>query len=213
MPTFRSNPDKSLQAPRSQAKKVLVLAKQQGVLRSCDLDAAKLPRAILRRLSQQGKLSKIGRGLYVSEDASPTENRSLAEAARRVPAGVICLLSALRFHGLTTQLPFEVWIALDRKARKPVEKMMSLRIARFSGVSLTKGVEVHQIDGVTTRIYSVAKTVADCFKYRNKIGRDVAVEALRDCLRQKKAPVDSIWRYAQICRVTNVMSPYLEALA
>lgn len=213
MPTFRSNPDKSVQAPRSQAKEVLVLAKQQGVLRACDLDAAKLPRAILRRLSQQGKLSKIGRGLYVREDASPTENRSLAEAARRVPAGVICLLSALRFHGLTTQLPFEVWIALDRKARKPVEKMMSLRIVRFSGVSLTEGVEVHQIDGVMTRIYSVAKTVADCFKYRNKIGRDVAVEALRDCLRQKKAPVDSIWRYAQICRVTNVMSPYLEALA
>ena len=212
MPTFRSNSDKPVEIPRSQAKKVLVLARQQGVLRSCDLDAEKLPRAILRRLIQQGKLSRIGRGLYVSEDDSPTENRSLAEAARRIPAGVICLLSALRYHGLTTQLPFEVWIALDRKARKPVEKMMSLRIVRFSGVSLTEGLEVHQIDGVTTRIYSVAKTVADCFKYRNKIGRDVAVEALRDCLRQKKAPVDSIWRYAQICRVANVMSPYLEAL-
>jgi predicted transcriptional regulator of viral defense system len=133
-----------------------------------------------------------------------------------MPRGVICLLSALRFHGLTTQTPFEVWVALGHKAHRPSrtrdDHMTPLRIVRFSGEALTKGVEEHKHEGVMVKIYSPAKTVADCFKYRNKIGVDVAIEALRDCWRQRRASADELWGYAKICRVANVMRPYMEVI-
>jgi predicted transcriptional regulator of viral defense system len=141
-----------------------------------------------------------------------TEHHGLAEAAKVVPRGVVCLLSALRFHELTTQSPFEVWLAIDRKAHKPISSQAPLRIVRFSGEALSAGVEEHRIEGVRVKIYCPAKTVADCFKYRNKIGLDVAVEALRDCLRKRRVTIDEIWKYARICRVARVMRPYLEAL-
>ena len=137
----------------------------------------------------------------------------LAQASVRVPHGVVCLLSALRFHGLTTQNPAEVWMAIDRKARAPVERELPLRVVRFSGAALTAGVEVHRVDRVPVRIYGPAKTVADCFKYRRKIGVDVAIEALRDCLRTRRCTIDDLWRFAAVCRMQNVMHPYLEALA
>jgi predicted transcriptional regulator of viral defense system len=150
--------------------------------------------------------------LYIPADAPPTENRTLAEACKRVPRGVVCLLSALRFHELTTQLPFEVWLALDRRAWRPRVEGIPLRIVRFSGPALTTGIEEHQVEGVPVKVYSPAKTVADCFKYRYKIGLDVALEALRDCLRQRKATIDELWEAARVCRVTQVIRPYLEAL-
>lgn len=137
---------------------------------------------------------------------------SLAEVARRVPKGIICLLSALRYHGLTTQAPFEVWLAIENKALAPKLEYPPLRIVRFSGAALTEGVDEHVVNGVTIRITGVAKTVADCFKYRNKIGLDVALEALCDAWHEKRMTSDEIWRYAKVCRVANVMRPYLEYL-
>jgi predicted transcriptional regulator of viral defense system len=132
--------------------------------------------------------------------------------AKRVPEAIICLLSALAFHEITTQNPPAIWIALRKGARRPALTSPSLQIVRLSGPSLTEGTENHQVEGVPIRVYSAAKTVADCFKFRNKIGLDVAIEALKDCLRQKKANVNEIHRYAIICRVSNVIRPYMEAL-
>ena len=145
-------------------------------------------------------------------DAELTENHSVAAACKRVPRGVVCLLSALRFHDLTTQLPFEVWMAVHPKARRPKLDHPPLRIVRFSGKSLSEGVEEHLVEGVSVRVYALAKTVADCFKYRNKIGLEVALEALREFWRDKRGTMDELWRYAEICRVTNVIRPYLESL-
>jgi predicted transcriptional regulator of viral defense system len=141
-----------------------------------------------------------------------TENHSLAEACKRVPRGRVCLLSALQFHHFTTQNPHEVWLALDRKARRPAEGGVRLKVVRFSGQALTAGVETHTIENVSVPVYVPAKTVADSFKYRNKIGLDVALEALREAWRKRRVTMDELWRYARICRVANVMRPYLESL-
>lgn len=193
--------------------KVLDLAREKGVLRPRDLARADLPADYLWRLYRKEKLERVGRGLYTLPGADLTEHHTLAEAALRVPHGVICLLSALRFHDLTTQAPHEVWMAIDVKARRPKEEIIPLRIVRFSGEALTAGVEEHGVEGVSVKVYNPAKTVADCFKYRNKIGLDVAMEALRDCWRKRLATADELWRYAEVCRVARVMRPYLESLA
>ena len=194
-------------------KQLLKLARQMGVLRVRDLTSRGIHPEYLRRLCRQGVLTRTGRGLYVAADAEISVHHGLAQAAKRVSHGVICLLSALQFHGLTTQSPREVWLALDRRAARPRVDYPPLRIVRFSGQALTGGIENHKIEGVQVRVYSPAKTVADCFKYRNKIGLDVALEALRDCRAQKKCGNDELWRHAKICRVANVMRPYLEATA
>jgi predicted transcriptional regulator of viral defense system len=190
--------------------------KYTGILHARDLRAQGIPREYLWQLQQKGLLERAGRGIYRQPDWEVTENHSLVEAAQRVPRGVICLLSSLRFHDLTTQAPFEVWVAIDRKAHRPnstrEDHLTPLNIVRFSGEALTSGVEEHMLEGVTVKIYSPAKTVADCFKYRNKIGVDVAVEALRDCWQKRRASADELWRYAKICRVANVMRPYMEAI-
>jgi predicted transcriptional regulator of viral defense system len=141
-----------------------------------------------------------------------TEHHGLGLVGKQAPGAAVCLLSALQFHGLTTQQPHEVWIAVAVKARKPVIRWPAVRIVRFSGAALTEGVESHQIEGVPVRVYGIAKTVADCFKYRRKIGTDVAIEALRDALRNRVS-VDAIYRFAKICRVANVIRPYLESAA
>jgi predicted transcriptional regulator of viral defense system len=185
---------------------------QHGMVRPRDIEAIGLPREYLIRLHRQGKLSRSGRGIYALPDANVTERHSYAEIAKRVPETVICLLSALAFHQITTQSPASVWIALRQGARRPALTSPSLRIVRLSGLSLTEGIENHQVEGVPVRVYSAAKTVADCFKFRNKIGLDVAIEALKDCLRQKKASVNEIYHYAKVCRVSNVIRPYMEAL-
>jgi len=189
----------------------LKMFQRTRVLRARDFVRAGIAREHLSRLVADGVLVRPGRGLYVLSDDAPTEHRSLVEATRLVPSGVICLLSALQFHGLTTQAPFEVWLAIDHKARMPKSESPSLRIVRFTGLALSYGIEEHILEGARVRVYSVAKTVTDCFKFRNKIGLDVAIEALRDCLRQKKANRDELWDAAKVCRMTNVMQPYLEA--
>jgi predicted transcriptional regulator of viral defense system len=185
---------------------------EHGIVRPRDIEAIGLPREYLIRLHRQGKLNRSGRGIYTVPDANITERHSYAEVAKRVPEAVICLLSALAFHGITTQSPPSVWIALRKGARKPVLPSPSLRIVRLSGPSLTEGIDNHQVEGVPVRVYSAAKTVADSFKFRNKNGLEVAIEALKDCLRQKKATVNEIYRYAKLCRVNNVIRPYMEAL-
>jgi predicted transcriptional regulator of viral defense system len=193
-------------------QKIMGYVGQRGMVRPRDIEALGFPREYLLRLHRQGKLNRSGRGIYTLPDASVTERHSYAEAAKRVPEAIVCLLSALAFHEITTQSPASVWIALRKGARKPVLTSPSLRIVRLSGPSLTQGIEHHQIEGVPVRVYSAAKTVADCFKFRNKIGLDVAIEALKDCLRQKKATVNEIYRYAKVCRVSNVIRPYMEVL-
>jgi predicted transcriptional regulator of viral defense system len=192
--------------------RVAELAKTAGVLRPRDLDAHGIARQYLRLAEQQGLVVRSGRGLYTAADAPVTEFHTIAEASKRVPRGVICLLSALRFHDIGTQNPFEVWIAIGEKDRGPAAGFPPLRVVRFSKNSLAFSHETHQIEGVPTRIFSAAKTVADCFKYRNKIGLDVALEALRECLRQRKATTATLWEAAKVCRVSNVMKPYMEAL-
>jgi len=154
----------------------------------------------------------VGRGLYALPDRSVSEHNTLAEVARKHPHAIVCLLSALRFHDLTTQSPFEVWLAIPNKARAPKMDYPPLRIVRFSGEALNVGVEDHVIDGVPVRVTSVARTVADCFKFRNKIGLDVALEALQEAWRAKRVSMNELWRYATLCRVTNVMRPYMESL-
>jgi predicted transcriptional regulator of viral defense system len=192
--------------------RVLSHLRRGGVMRPRDLDALGVRREYLHRLYKSGLLARVARGLYALPHAEITEHHSLAEIARLVPHGIICLLSALRFHGLTTQIPSEVWLALDRKARRPKDAHLPLRVVRFSGEALSAGVEDHLVEGVSVKIYGPAKTVADCFKYRNKIGLDVALEALRDCWRERRCTMDDLWHYAQLCRVGRVMRPYLESL-
>ena len=189
------------------------MLKKTRVLRPKDIKAVGISRTYLNKLHAQGVLDRPSRGLYILQDDEPSEQRSLVEACRRVPRGVICLLSALHFHGLTTQAPFEIWMAIDERARLPRVDYPPLRIVRFSGAALTSGVQEHVVEGVIVRVDAPAKTVADCFKYRNKIGIDVAIEALRDCLKQRKATSDELWQAAKVCRMTNGMRPYLEATA
>jgi predicted transcriptional regulator of viral defense system len=200
-------------AKRPPAERILALAQQRGVLRLRDVTSSGIHPEYVRRLVAEGRLTREGRGLYMLAGADITESHSLVEAARRVPGGVVCLLSALLFHGVGTQLPHQVWLAIDGKARLPRTDYPPLRIVRFSGAALRIGVEKHSIEGVEVRIYSLAKTVADCFKYRNKIGLDVALEALREGWRRRRFTMDELWEYARVCRVANVMRPYLESLA
>src|ERR1700691_2927042 len=185
---------------------------KHGMVRPRDIEDIGLPREYLIRLHRQGKIDRSGRGIYTLSDANVTERHSYAEVAKRVPKSVICLLTALVFHQITTQSPASVWIALRKGARTPVLNSPSPRIVRLSSPSLIEGIENHQVEGVPVRVYSAAKSVADCFKFRNKIGLDVAIEALKDSLRQKKATINEIYRYANICRVSNVIRPYMEAL-
>jgi predicted transcriptional regulator of viral defense system len=195
-----------------QIERAIQYVRQNGIVRPRDIEAIGVPREYLLRLHRQGRLNRTGRGIYTLPDAAVTERHSYAEVAKRVPEAVLCLLSALAFHEITTQNPASVWIALGKGARTPAIASPSLRVIRLTEPSLSKGIEIHSVEGVTVRVYSTAKTVADCFKFRNKIGLDVAIEALKDCLHQKKATVNEIYRYAKICRVSNVIRPYMEAL-
>jgi predicted transcriptional regulator of viral defense system len=194
------------------AERLIKLARAKGLIRPRDLAPLEIPRVSLTRAVRRGQLERVGRGLYGLPGREVSAHGSLAEVARRVPKGVVCLLSALRFHGLSTQAPFEVWLAIENKALAPKLDYPPLRIVRFSDVAFTEGVEEHVVDGVTVRVTGVAKTVADCFKYRNKIGLDVALEGLREAWYEKRMSSDEIWRYAKVCRVANVMRPYLDSL-
>ena len=197
---------------QTKTEQLIDLVRRRQVIRPRDLDKAGIPRNYLNRLVDRGQLSKIERGLYTADQLIPSENISLFEVSHKAPKAIICLLSALRFHQIGTQIPREVWIAIDGKAWAPKIKYPPVRIVRFSGDALRFGIQEHRIAQGSIPVYSPAKTVADCFKFRNKIGIDVALEALRECYRQKKATMDEMWEAAKVCRVANVMRPYMESL-
>ncbi len=192
--------------------RLLALARERGILRTRELAELGIARTYLQRLQRAGYLERVSRGLYVARGWDPSEHHTLAQVGKRVPQGVICLLSALRFHELGTQQPFEVWLAIPVKGWRPHAPDLPLHIVRFSGAAYSEGVEEHELESVPVRVYGPAKTIADCFKYRNKIGLDVALEALRDGWRRRRVTMDELWRYARVCRMTNVMRPYLESL-
>lgn len=191
---------------------VLRLARRRGSITRREVAQAGVHTQALSRLVQAGALERVARGRYRLPDAPITENHGLALVAASVPTAVVCLVSALRFHEVGTQLPHEVWIALDRRTRRPALTWPRLRVHRFSGKALTEGIETHQIEGESVKVYCVAKTLADVFKYRNKVGLDVALEALREAWRARQFTMDDIHRYARLCRVERVMRPYLDAL-
>lgn len=193
-------------------QRVLKLASQKGLLRASDLDAIGAPRVVLTRLSAAGLLDKVGRGLYRLPGHPGSEHESLATVATKVPQAVFCLLTALQFHELTTQLPRQVWIAMPRGSHVPRLDYPPVRMVQMTDEVYAAGIETALRDGVALRVYGVAKTVADCFKHRNKIGLDVALEALKEARAKRRASADELWHFAKICRVANVMRPYLEAL-
>lgn len=188
------------------------LLQGEGIVRTRDLQRAGVSRTQLQRLVERGFVDRVGRGLYSAAGAVLTERHHLAEVARRISGGVVCLLSVLRFHDLTTQNPFEVWMAIGDKAWRPRLERPPLRLVYLSGSVLQEGVEEHDIGGVPVRVFSAAKTVADCFKFRNKIGTDVAIEALRDYRRLHPQGLEELWNFAVVDRVTRVIRPYLEAV-
>jgi predicted transcriptional regulator of viral defense system len=193
-------------------ERLLRLASRLEIFTAADARKSRIHSQELSRAVDAGLIDRIARGQYQRAGMAVTENHALAVAAQAVPRGVICLLSALSFHGIGTQLPFEVWIAVERGSRTPSLRYPPLRVARFSGPAFDEGIETHRIEGRPVRIYSIAKTVADLFKYRSKIGLDVAMEALREIWRDRLATIDEIDHYARICRVERVMRPYLEAV-
>ncbi|MBN1765727.1 MAG: type IV toxin-antitoxin system AbiEi family antitoxin domain-containing protein [Sedimentisphaerales bacterium] len=201
-----------MQKKGQKSENAIKFAKKYGMIRVRDAIQAGIHPETLRRLCEKGHLIKMARGIYVPADSEISPNIGLAQVAKRVPHGVICLLSALQFHDIGTQSPFEVWIAIDPKAAAPQIDYPPVRVVRFSGEALSQGTETHQIEGVRAKIFKPAKTIVDCFKYRNKIGLDIALEALKDCRRRKLCTNDQLWKYAKICRVSNVMKPYLEAI-
>lgn len=193
-------------------ERTLRLARRAQGVTPRELASQGIHRQMLTRLVAEGRLERVARGVYRLPGQPITENHGLAMAAAAVPQGVICLLSALQYHGIGTQLPAEVWIALDRRAWRPRLGYPPLRIVRFTGKALTAGIETPRLEGRPVKVYGLAKTVADCFKYRNKIGLDVALEALGAGWRARRFTMDELDRYAGICRVQRVMRPYLEAL-
>lgn len=192
-------------------QRILKLAAKKGLLRPKDLLAGNLPREYLSRMALAGTLQKVGRGLYSLPYADVSAFHSLAEVGAAVPKGIICLLSALRFHELTTQLPPDVWVAVSGPVWRPTKTPFPVRYVHMTGDSFLKGAETHTVDRVKIRVFNPAKTVADCFKYRNKIGLDVALEALRDYRKKHRGEMDELWRFAKVCRVTRIIRPYLDA--
>jgi predicted transcriptional regulator of viral defense system len=194
-------------------RQLLQLARTQTTIRTRDALANGIHPEYLRRLVERGLLFKSGRGMYTYIDAELSAHHSLAAASQRVERGVICLLSALQFHGIGTQAPFEVWMTIDNHAHRPSNCHPPLRPIYMSGLALTAGIDRHQIEGTSVPIFNPAKTIVDCFKYRHKIGVDVAIEALRDGFESRRCSIDELWSYAKICRMTEVMRPYLECLS
>lgn len=191
----------------------LIRLARAGPVRARDLDDAGIPRAYLKRLCDRGVLERVDRGLYRLADAPISELSSLADVAKRVPHAIVCLLSALRVHELTTESPRAVWVLIDRRARPPTMAYPKLEVVRASGPARTHGVETRIIDGVNVQITSSAKTVADCFRFRRHVGLEVALAALRDYLAKRADSVDALVEAARADRVHTFMRPYLEALA
>jgi predicted transcriptional regulator of viral defense system len=196
----------------TEAERTLDLVKRLGLVRPKDLNQHGIPVIYLRRLLHRGELVQPARGVYAVAGHEPTLHHSLAMVSKRIPRGVVCLLSALAYHEIGTQLPSVVWLAIDQRSRPLVTTDLPAKIVRFGAQSLVEGVEEHSVEGVTMRITNPAKTVADCFKFRNKVGLDIAVEALKDAWRKRKVTMAELDRFAATNRVTHVMRPYLEML-
>lgn len=198
--------------PKTWRKAEAVFKKHGGMLRTSRALALGVHPRVLYGLREAGRLQQVSRGLYRLTDLPELGNPDLAAVASRVPQGVICLISALAFHGITTQIPHQVDVAVPRGTKQPRLDFPPIRLFRFSSPVFRAGMEVHRVDGVEVRVYNAAKTVADCFRFRNRIGVDVAVEALRLLHARKRAPVRELLKYARLCRVERIMMPYLEAL-
>ena len=192
-------------------QRVLDLVRELGIARVRDLTARGLHPEHLRRLVKKGHLDRLNRGVYALAEREVSEHHSLVQVAVRAPRSIVCLLSALQFHEFTTQMPREVWIAIEQRERTPAIQSPSIQVVRFSGRAFSEGWTEHKIEQVPVRVFDPAKTVADCFKFRNTVGMEVAMEALRDCLRDRRATVDELLYFARVCRVERVMRPYLEA--
>ena len=199
-------------APRTQTSRLLDSVRDRGMVWPRDIEALGIPRAVLKRLVDRGQLVRRSRGVYTVPEHEPTRHTDLAEVCARAPNATVCLISALDFHELTTQIPYAVWIMIDRSGRRPKIDRPTIHIVYASGRARSVGVETHKVEGVQVAVTNPAKTVADCFKYRDHVGHDVAIEALRDCLRQRKATPSEIYEMARIDRVTKIVRPRLEAL-
>jgi predicted transcriptional regulator of viral defense system len=180
------------------------------ILSTQNLEQQGYSRTAIGRMVKRGQLERVARGVYINPNQSTSAHQHLAEIALRIPKAAVCLISALEYHQLTTQMPFETWLAVPTATRVP--KIAGIRVHHFQAKHFHKGLETHQIDGVAVRIYSPARTIADCFKFRNQIGLDVALEALKQALTQKRFTRDQLWQMARVCRVQNVITPYLEAM-
>lgn len=194
-------------------ERVLEFAREKKIFRASDAEkAASVERVYLERLVNEGKLKKAGYGLYSLAENKFSEMQDILEVAVKVPKGVLCLLSALRFHELTTQNPFEVWLAIEQKQRVPKVETVPVRIFRFAPKVYQAGIETHPVEGVEVKVYSAAKTVADCFRYQSTVGFDVAIEALRDAWQQRKVTMDELYHFSQVRNIKNKMMPYLRSL-
>jgi predicted transcriptional regulator of viral defense system len=193
--------------------KLLKFAKKKKIFRARDAEkTVGVTRVSIQRLVDEGKLNRVGYGLYSLAAADFKENQDILEVAVKVPKGVLCLLSALKFHNLTTQNPFEVWLAIEGGMRIPKVDTVPVRVFRFSDKVYQAGIETHKIEGVEVKVYSAAKTIADCFRYQSTIGFDVAIEALRETWRQRKATMDELYHFAEVRNIKNKMMPYLRTL-
>ncbi len=193
-------------------ERLLDLARRRGVISAADVSEQGINRGWLPRLAAAGRLERVARGRYRLPDTEVSEHHTLAVVASLAPNAIMCLLSALQYHGIGVQSPAEVWVTLERGAWRPTVSYPPLRVVHLSGASFSAGVEHHVIEGVRVPVYSVAKTVADCFKFRNRIGLDVALEALTDAWRQRRLALAELNRFAAINRVQRVMQPYIEAI-
>lgn len=194
-------------------EKLLEFAKEKKIFRARDAEnEAEVPRVYLQRLIDEGKLIKAGYGLYRLADNNFTEKQDFLEVAVKVPRGVLCLLSALKFHDLTTQNPFEVWLAIERGMRIPKVETVPVRFFRFAPSVYEAGIEIHRIEGVEVKVYSAAKTVADCFRYQGAVGFDVAIEALRDVWAKRKTTMDELYHFAKVRNINKKMMPFLRTL-
>ncbi|TVR60433.1 MAG: transcriptional regulator [Spirochaetaceae bacterium] len=197
---------------KTQRSKVRALLQHSPVISSSEITVEGVDTKTLTRMVREGEIRRIARGLYTSVDYVPGSYHSLFEASKLVENGVVCLLSALSFHEIGTQNPPEVWLAIPRRARMPQVQEHPIRTVRFSGEAYMSGIERRNVDGVEIAIYNIPKTVADCFKYRNKIGLDVAIESLKDVIRNKRSSIDDLIHFAEVCRVREIMRPYMESL-
>lgn len=198
---------------RTVTKQLKLLARNLGVLRPRDLASVGVHRKYLREAVSQGSLVQVGRGLYQPAGAKPTERHSIALVAKRQPKAVICLLTALNLHGLTTQLPHDIWIALPQHSWRPVDGSPRMRVVRMGAASLHTDVETHVIEKVEVQVFGVAKSVVDCFRHRRNVGLEVAIEALRAYAARRERDIPALWRIAKRLRISTVMRPYLEAVA